>query len=155
MERSQSRHSPLFMWHEASLSYSHKPTTRLYRIIFLYSTYCKTILKSFFYGRQICSLSLQLCMHYSSSHAGHTLGPSHPPWFHNLEGIRSRVQITKFFINRSAKCLPKDRQPTLFLGSDSRMNRRRCSIVQLLHCITITFLFVLCSVVKRHANFGR
>ena len=90
MEQSQSRHSPLFMLHEASLSYSHKPTTRPYWITSLHSTDCKTILTSFFYG----SLSLQFCMHFSSSHARHTLGTSHPPRFHNLEGIRSRVQIT-------------------------------------------------------------
>jgi hypothetical protein len=115
----------------------------------------RQFLKSFFYGRQICSLSLQLCVQFSSSHSRHTFGPSHPPRFHNLAGIRSRVQITNFFINRFAKCLPKDRQPTLFLGSDRRMNKRRWPIVQLLHFIIITFLFVLCFVVKRHANFGR
>jgi hypothetical protein len=113
--------------------------------------YTLQLLTSFFYG----CLSLQFCMHFSSSHVRHTLGTSHPPWFHDLEGIRSRVQITTSSLIGSPVCLPTDRQPTLFLGSDRRMNKRRWSIVQLLHLISITFLFVLGFFVKRHANFGR
>jgi len=35
------------------------------------------------------------------------------------------------------------------------MNKRKWSIVQLLHLISITFLFILRFFVKRHANFGR
>lgn len=110
------------------------PDSHIYALLIM-----RQFLTSLFYGRHICSLSLQFCTHFSSSHARHTLGPSHSPRFHNLEVIRSRVQITKLFINRFAICLPKDCKPTLFLGSDRRMNKRRWSTVQMFHSLALHF----------------
>jgi len=73
-------HCPVHTNQPLDLTESHRYTLLIVR----------QFLTSFFYGR----LSLQFCMHFSPSHARHKLGTSHPPPFHNLEVIRSRVQIT-------------------------------------------------------------
>jgi hypothetical protein len=74
----------------------------------------RQFLTLFCYGRIIRSLPPRICMHFMSPHARHTLGPPRPPWFHNLDGIRSRVQITKHVINRFTVCLPTDRQTLIW-----------------------------------------
>jgi hypothetical protein len=105
----------------------------------------RQFLTSFFYGR----LSLQFCMHFSSSHARQTLGTSHPPRFHNLEGIRSRVQITSSSLIGSPYAFRQIVSPRSSLGVTDEWIPVGG---ELFSCCTSLALYFF---VKRHANFGR